>query len=657
MPDIGYGALLLTFLSAGYALIALIVGIRRRYPELIHSGKNGLKLAGLWTFVASLALLCLLLDQQYQVRYVYEHVSSVMRLEYVLSAFWAGQEGSLLLWQLLLAGTSLIFMLGLRGEEERQLQPYLLAVMAAVEAFMALLLILPSNPFELLPMLPAEGVGLNPLLENVGMIIHPPTLFVGYALYTVPFAFVVAGLLSGQSSDTWMSRARRWSLIAWLFLGIGIILGAWWAYVELGWGGYWGWDPVENSSLIPWLVGTAALHSAAMQHRRGIFRIWTAVLYLLTFGLCVFATFVTRSGVIQSVHAFGRSPIGTYFAMFLALIMAGSFGLLIARRRMLADNYHMESYLSREASFLLANLLLVGAALVVFLGTIFPAITELVQGQQVALDASFYNRAFSPLGLAIILLFGLCPILGWQRTSLARFGRRLLVPTGLAVAAVVIMFVAGIREPVALVGFAAVAFSAGNILSEFIRGTIARSRSTGENPLVAVGNLARRDRRRYGGMIVHLSILLIMLGIVGSAAYKTELQVAMEPGEQIEVEGYVIEYADFANQTLPEKQRFAATLHVYRNGRLANSLTPEKNFHWNIEQWVSEVAVWSRLSEDIYVILAGLSDDGLATFQILREPLMMWMWIGAGVLVFGTVVAGWPDDKRKRAKIDQSATQ
>jgi cytochrome c-type biogenesis protein CcmF len=654
MPDIGYGALLLAFLSAGYALAALIVGIRRQYPELIRSGENGLKLAALWTIAASIILLYLLVDRQYQVQYVYDHVSNYMRLEYVLSAFWAGQEGSLLLWLLLLTGASLALMGALRDEEGRRLRPYLLGTLALVEAFLALLLILPSNPFTVLPMAPAEGTGLNPLLENVGMIFHPPTLFVGYALYTIPFAFVVAGLLSGQPSDTWMARTRRWSLMAWLFLGVGIILGAWWAYVELGWGGYWAWDPVENSSLIPWLVGTAALHSGAMQYRRGIFRIWTAALNMLTFGLCVFATFVTRSGVIQSVHAFGRSPIGAYFAIFLALMMAGGFGLLIARRRTLFDAYQMESYLSREAGFLLTNFLLVGSATVVLLGTIFPAITELIQGQQVALGVEFYNRAFSPLGLAIILLFGICPILGWRETSLAQFGKRLIIPGGVMALGVILLLVAGYNEPVALVGFGAIFFVAANILSEFVRGVVGRSRSTDENPLLAATRLIARDRRRYGGMIVHLSILLITLGIVGAAAYKTEQQVALKPGEQLSLGQYTIDYVNFSNDSYPEKERYATTLDVYVGDRLAKTLIPEKNFHWNIEQWVSEVAVWSRLNEDLYIALGGLSQDGTATYQIMREPLMIWMWIGGFVLVLGAVVAWWPAERGARRRASQA---
>lgn len=648
IADIGYGALLLAFLSAGYALVAFLIGARRRYPELLASAENAIKLAAGWILAASLILLYLLVTRDYQVRYVYEHVSNALPLEYVLSAFWAGQEGSLLFWLLLVAISSLIVIRTVRDPETEPLRPYLLATIALVETFIALVLVFPSNPFELLSIRPADGFGLNPLLENVGMIFHPPALFMGYALYTIPFAFVLAGLLSGQPGDAWMARVRRWSLMAWLFLTIGIILGAWWAYVELGWGGYWGWDPVENSSLIPWLVGTAALHSAAIQFRRGIFRMWTAALNILTFGLCIFATFVTRSGIIQSVHAFGQSSLGLYFGIFLVLVMAGSFALLIWRRHTLADNYVLESYFSREAGFLIANLLLVGSAAVVFLGTIFPALTELLQGRQVALDATFYNRAFSPLALAVILLFGVCPLLMWKNTSWAQFGRRLLVPALIAVATLVGLFIAGVREPVALVGFTSVAFVAGNTLLELGRGVRARMRSAGENPFTALSRLISRDRRRYGGLIVHLGVLLITLGIVGSAAFKQEHQVVLAPGDSIEIGPYVVRYADYIDEELADKQRFAAVLEVTSGGSRLKTLTPEKNFHWNIQQWVSEVAVWSRPSEDLYVILAGMSDDGSATLQIFREPLMLWMWIGGGVMVLGTLIAWWPAEPRRR---------
>jgi len=659
MADIGYGALLLVFLSAGYALVAFIVGLRRRLPELLRSAEYGLKLSAIWTVLASLILFYLLLTHAYQVNYVYEHVSNFMRLEYVLSAFWAGQQGSLLLWLLLLSIALLVLLFSPPADEtSRRLRPYMLATLAVVQTFMALVLILPSNPFEMAAIVPAEGFGLNPLLENVGMIFHPPTLFIGYALYAVPFAFVLAGLLSGQPSDAWMAAVRRWSLIAWGALSIGILLGAWWAYVELGWGGYWAWDPVENSSLIPWLVGTAALHSASIQQRRGMFRTWAAALNMLTFALCIFATFVTRSGVIQSVHAFERSAIGTYFALFLGLVLIGGFGLLYARRRVLTEDHALDSFVSREAGFLLTNLLLVGAALVVFLGTIYPAITEVFQGKQVALDPAFFNRAFLPLAFVTVILLGLCPILGWQRTSLARFGRRLIVPATIAAITAVALIIAGVSRPFAVIGFSAVAFVGSNLIYEFVAAALGRARNTGENPIKALLTLIGRDRRRYGGMIVHLSILFIALGVVGSGVYKSEQQVALRQGEQVNVGSYTIKYVQPVMQQLPDRQRFAAEVEVYRAGQLVKRLAPEKNFHENIQQWVSEVAVWSRPKEDLYIILGSLSQDGVATLQILINPLMLWMWVGGGVLVLGTVVAWWPSGRRaaRTAAVREPAT-
>jgi cytochrome c-type biogenesis protein CcmF len=648
MADIGYGALLLVFLAAGYALVAFIVGLRRRSPQLLRSAENGLAAAAIWTVVASLILLYLLLSQQYQVVYVYEHVSSFMRLEYVLSAFWAGQQGSLLLWLLLISIADLILIFATRDAASRPLRPYLLATLALIQVFMALVLIFPSNPFEIQAVTPPEGFGLNPLLENFGMVFHPPTLFIGYALYAAPFAFVIAGLLSGQMNDAWIARTRRWSLIAWVFLSVGILLGAWWAYVELGWGGYWAWDPVENSSLIPWLVGTAALHSAAIQARRGIFRVWTAALNLLTFILCIFATFVTRSGIIQSVHAFERSSIGTYFAIFLIFLLVVGFGLLVARRRLLAGDIPLDSLLSREAGFLLTNLLLVGAALVVFLGTIFPAITELLRGAQTAMDPSFFNRAFLPLAFLTVLLFGICPFLGWGQTRLGRLGRRLAIPAGVAVVVLAVLFIAGVRKALALVGFAGVAFVAANIVYEFIAATLARARSTGENPLLALARLIGRDRRRYGGMIVHLSILLIALGVVGSGVYKTQQQVSLQVGEELQIGGYTLKYVEPVSEQLADKERYVARLEVNR-GRLFRELTPEKNFHNNIQQWVSEVAVWSRPAEDFYVSLGGLAQDGSASLEVLINPLMLWMWVGGGVLVLGVVIAWWPAAARSES--------
>jgi cytochrome c-type biogenesis protein CcmF len=484
-------------------------------------------------------------------------------------------------------------------------------------------------------------------------------VFIGYAAYTVPFAFAIAALITGRlgeresspprsgegSGEGWIRGIRRWNLFAWLFLGLGIILGAWWAYLELGWGGYWGWDPVENSSLIPWLVGTALLHSAMTQERRGMFKVWNIVLIILTFVLCIFATFVTRSGIIQSVHAFGESAIGYYFLAFLGLVLAISSALILYRRRELASKGELESLLSRETGFLLNNLLFGGLALAVFIGTVFPALSEIVRGTQVALGAPFFERVSAPLALALVFLIGICPLLSWRQTSSGRFLRRLLYPGIIALAFAVVIFVLGIREPFALLSFTVCAFVGSGILWQFLRDTMARRRSTGDGYLLALGRLIARNRRRYGGYLVHLSMVIITMGIVGSALYQTEYQVTLAKGESVTVQDYTLEYEKFEAQATPAKHRFATLLGVYRDGKRIATLFPEKNFHWNIEQWVTEVAIRTTLKEDLYVILAGLAEDGSATFQILINPLVVWLWIGGGLLLVGATVAIWPENQ------------
>jgi cytochrome c-type biogenesis protein CcmF len=647
MTVVGYVALALALAISIYTAVASILGARRRSPELAGNAQKGIIAVAALVTLASLILIYLLITHDFQVQYVYQHVSTYQPTIYTLSAFWAGQEGSLLLWLWLLTIFSVLIA---RREESwsQELKPYTLAVLALCQTFFALLLVLASNPFATYPTRPAEGFGLNPLLENFWMIVHPPVVFIGYAAYTVPFAFAIAALITGKLGEEWIRGIRRWNLFAWLFLGLGIIMGAWWSYLELGWGGYWGWDPVENSSLIPWLVGTALLHSTMTQERRGTFKVWNIVLITLTFVLCIFATFVTRSGIIQSVHAFGLSVIGYYFLAFLAIALALPFALIFYRRRELASEGEMKSLLSREAGFLLNNLLFGGLALAVFIGTVFPTISEIMRGTQVALGPPFFERVSAPLSLALVILIGICPLLGWRQTSSGRFLRRLLYPGIMALAIAVVIFVLGVKELFALLSFTVCAFVASSILWEFLRGTMARHRSTGENYLLAFRRLITKNRRRYGGYLVHLSIVIITMGVVGSSVYQTEYQVALAKGERVTVKDYTLEYEKFEAQATPAKHRFATLVGVYRGGRRIATLFPEKNFHWNVQQWVTEVAIRTSLKEDLYVILAGLSEDGSATFEILINPLVVWLWIGGGILLLGTIVAIWPSEVKRQ---------
>jgi cytochrome c-type biogenesis protein CcmF len=670
MAEIGYGTILLALIVSAYATVAALVGQRRGRLELVQSARNGiLAVAGLVTIAAAI-LLYLLLAPDFGVQYVYEHVSSHLAPVYRISAFWAGQEGSFLLWLWFLAVMAALVVQ--QGKAwDRRLHSCALAVLAFSEAFFALVLIIVSNPFATLPMKPAEGAGLLPLLENPGMIFHPPILFLGYAGYTVPFAFAVAALLTGQLEDGWLRGIRRWSLFAWLTLGIGILLGAWWAYVELGWGGYWAWDPVENASLIPWLVGTAFLHSAVMQERRRMFKVWNMTLAIFAFWLCIFATFVTRGGVILSdLHGYASSarPITYYLLIFMAVTLFGPLALLYYRRQQLAGDNELEALLSRESGFLFNNLLFCGMAFAVFLGTVFPTLTLIAKGERIALDASFYNRTSGPLAMALVLLIGICPILAWRRATTDRLLRGLGYQAVLALIVAVVLLVLGIREPYALVSFAVCAFVVATIASEFYRGLMARRRTKGEGYLVALGRLVAKGRRRYGGYMVHLAIVLIAIGVTGSSVYKNEWLVSLTPGEETAIGDYTLKYEDYEIEMLnadPEtyqsKVRFATTLGVHKAGRKIATLVAEKNNHWLLENpWVTEVAIRSSLKEDLYVILGGLEQDGLASFQLVVNPLINWLWIGGGLLFVGAAVAMWPSGRkvvyadREEAELDQA---
>ena len=650
LTDLGYGALLLTLAAALWATVASLLGAGQRRPELVASGRNALLVtAGLSTLSAGL-LLVLLFSHSFEVRYVYEHVSTYLKPAYVLAAFWAGLEGSQLLWLWMLALFTAVLVLR-RPTWDRELRPYAMAVLAFTQAFFALLLILMTNPFELLSVVPVEGVSLNPLLQNFWMVIHPPIIFAAYALWTIPFAYAFAALITGRLDAVWLRGARRWTLAAWASLGVGILVGAWWAYLELGWGGYWGWDPVENSSLIPWLVGTALVHSAIMQERRDMFRSWNVFLAALTFDLTVFATFVTRSGLIQSVHAFAQSPIGYYYLAYMILVLAGTVGLMLARRRELQGAGQVGDLLSREFVFLITNLLFLGSAGAVLLGTLWPTFTEAVSNVASTLSAENYNRFMGPLGMILVLLIGVCPLVDWRHINAGRLLRSMWVQSIAAVVGGVLAAVLGVGEVWAVVSFAVIAFAGATIFSQMAQGIVARVRSAGENVAVATWKAMGNNRRRYGGQIVHFGILLVVAGITGSQAHQTEVQVALAQGETVEVAGYTLVYEDYTYREVQEggnKILNQAVVDVYRGGRKVATVQPERNLHSNVEGAVTEVALRSNLIEDLYLVLANLEPDGLAAFQVLINPMVIWLWIGGGVFLVGALVAAWPARRARR---------
>ncbi len=651
MSSTGYWALFLCLIVSSYGAVASFVGARRPSRTLLESAKNALLLVAVVVTLASVILFYLLVRHDFQVKYVYQYTSTQLPLVYAIAAFWAGEAGSWLLWLWFLA--FLTVMVARYSERLGKTGRYLVAIMALSEVFFSLILICISNPFETLPFRPAEGVGMLPLLENPGMIFHPPVLFLGYAGYTVPFAFAVAALMSGELSADWIKAVRPWNLFAWLSLGIGILIGAWWSYVELGWGGYWAWDPVENASLIPWLLGTAFLHTAMMEERRGMHKVWNMVLAILSFVLCLFATLVTRGGIIVSdLHGFFRSlqPIAYLLMGFIVLVLGVSFFLIYHRRRQLRSEREMESPLSREGSFLLSAVLLSSIALIVFLGTIYPTLAQLLRGAHLSLDASFCDRATGPLAMALICLMGICPVIAWGRLT----GKSLrdLVPSVVAgLVLTVIALVVGVRDLLPLVSTAISAFVATSLVAIFTRDLLARHLSTGENYLSGALTVISKAHRRYGGYVVHVGVVLIAIGVTGSRAYKSEQLVALNPGESTTMRDYRIHYEDYLVETLnphPEtyqsRIRFATTLGVYEGDSKLSTLVAEKNYHWTLENpWVTEVAIRSSLIEDLYVILASLDENGLAAFLIIINPLVSWIWIGGGLFLAGTVIAAWPE--------------
>ncbi len=650
LADIGYGVLLLTLAAAAWATVAAVLGAWKRRPELVSSARYALLVtAGLSTLSAVL-LLILLFSHEFEVRYVYEHVATYLKPAYVLAAFWAGLEGSQLLWLWMLAiFTGMV--VWRKPTWDRELRPWAMAALAFTQAFFAFLLIMLTNPYELLPSVPVEGTSLNPLLQNFWMIIHPPIIFAAYALWTIPAAYAFAALVTGRLDAGWLRGTRRWSLAAWASLGIGILVGAWWAYLELGWGGYWGWDPVENSSLIPFLVGTAFVHAAIIQDRRDMFRAWNVFLATLTFVLTIFATFVTRSGLIQSVHAFAESPIGYYYLGYMLLVLAATIGLMLARRRELEGEGQLGDLLSREFIFLITILLLLGSAAAVLLGTLWPTFTEALRGMASSLGPDNYNQFMGPLGLLLVLLIGICPLIDWRKISGQQLLKSLWVQVIVALVTAVLLMVFGVRELWAVVSFAVTAFVATTIVLQLAKGIVARMRTANENVLKATVQAVANNRRRYGGQIIHFSILLIVIGITGSQAYQSEVQVALATGEAVDVSGYTLTYEDYTFQQVEEdgnKSLNEAVLEVYRGDRKVATIRPQRNLHSNVQGAVTEVALRSNLKEDLYVVLASLEADGLAAFQVLINPLVIWLWIGGMVLILGTLIAGWPPRKRGR---------
>ncbi|MGB8647539.1 MAG: heme lyase CcmF/NrfE family subunit [Anaerolineae bacterium] len=655
--DVGFVALILGLVIAVYTMGAALFGTLKKRPEFLASARNGIfVLAGLTTLAVGI-LEFALITGEFRLEYVANHVSRAQPLLYTISALWGGQEGSLLFWVWLLSLFAAISIVQNR-EQNRALIPYVISFLALTEGFFFVLLIFTSSPFKLLDSAPLDGQGLNPLLQNPGMFIHPITQYMGYVGFAVPFAFALAALVTGKLNDVWIRTTRRWALFSWIFLSLGLFFGMRWAYVELGWGGYWGWDPVENAALIPWLTGTAYLHSIMIQEKRGMLKVWNLVLVMLTFILSILGTFLTRSGVVQSVHAFGVSTLGPYFLGFMGLVLVAFLYLLYTRLDLLHEENEMESIISREATFLLNNLLLIGLAFATLWGTIFPMISEVFTGKQISVAAPFFDQVNGPIFFALIVLLGLCTLIGWRRASTENLVRNFRWPVLMSVVAIAALVVVGIRDAFGLMGFGAGLFVLSTVVFEFYRGIATRSRQYKEILPIAGYKLVNKNRRRYGGYIVHLGIVLAVIGIVGSTFYQTDIQQNLKPGETVQIGDYTLRFDQLNMVQGENSQRITSSIAVLQGGQQIATMHPAKAYYPAADQMTSEVDVRTTAREDLYLILAGWADDGSATIKAIINPLVVWLWIGFIVFVLGTVITMLPDqsEARQLARIQAQET-
>jgi len=633
------------FALAVYAVASSLIGVRLRARELVASGESAAFGVSFLITAASLTLLIAFAVHDFSLRYVWDHSNRAMPLDLVLAAFYSGQQGSLLFWAWTLAIFSAIVVWQQRRPgPHRVFVPYVVAMLMGIEVFMTLLLGFVATPFEALPRPPADGVGLNPLLYDEGMRIHPPMLLMGLMSWSVPFAFAIAALATGKLGNEWIAASRRYAMTAWLILGLGNLLGAWWAYHVLGWGGYWGWDPVENVALMPWLVGTAFVHSVQMQERRGMLKAWNMALIMLAFFLSIFGTFVVRSGILASVHSFALSAIGPYFLAFLGLVIAGSLALYFWRLPTLRADNQIDGFLSREASFLLNNLLFIGITFAVFWGTIYPLVAEALTNQKISVGPPYFQQVAGPLFGALMLLMGIGPLMPWRRASVEHLRHNFLVPAAGALLGMVLLALFGIRDPFAVLGFALCLFVLGTVVQEFSRGMRARHSATGEGLAQSFASLVRRNNRRYGGYIVHLGIVLIGAGVIGSQVYQQETQASLAPGQSVSLGSYTLTAHGILTINQPGVQVVEAVISV--NGE---PIRPQKQFFENFpQQPSSRVGLRPTFSEDLYVVLAGWDGEGAnarVNIAVFINPLVNWIWGGGVLLLLGTVVSLWPSPR------------
>ncbi|MBL8049802.1 MAG: heme lyase CcmF/NrfE family subunit [Anaerolineales bacterium] len=678
--EFGYGVLVLSFLVTVYSGVAAVYGVRKKSASWVESARRAQLLTFPLISISSLVLIYLLVNNHFEVSFAYEVTSLSMPAYLKITAWWGGQAGSMLFWSWLLSMfTSLVTLR--KWDRDIEFLPWVILVSAVTLTFFLGMIVFFENPFSRFWLVngnvvesmfqpvaatifrPEDGRGLNPLLRHPGMVIHPPMLYLGFVSYVIPYAFAMAALITGRTDDRWIRITRRWSLWAWLFLSFGLVLGGRWAYDVLGWGGYWGWDPVEIAAFMPWLTGTAFLHSVMIQEKRGMLKQWNMVLIILTYSLVIFGTFLTRSGVLSSVHSFANSPIGPFFMGFVTLTLVVSVWLVIKRWNELRSETEMKSMLSREALFLLNNLLFISILVVCFWGVIYPLISELVSGQKVTVGPPYYERATGPLFAGLLFLMAIAPFSAWGHSTLQTLGRAVWKSILASLVLTFILFFTYTQNLYALIGFFLVALALFATTHEFYRGALARQKTQNENFFTALSNLMMRNRRRYGGYIIHISMALMAIGILGIELFQKETQGTVAQGESLIVGEYRVEYRELASWGVQSDgvNYTRAVLDIYENGIYLGQLYPRIDYFYDAEQTMTIPGQRSTFRDDLYILLVDwqpVSNSG-ATFKIYVNPLVNWMWIGSLVFLVGIIFAAWPDKDPEAvsARVKKSVSQ
>ncbi|MFZ2049318.1 MAG: cytochrome c-type biogenesis CcmF C-terminal domain-containing protein [Solirubrobacteraceae bacterium] len=702
MPSLGTGALLLGIVVCLYGIGASIYGVRTDQDRWIESGRRSVYALAVTMICAFAVLEVALLSNDWAFNTVADTSSVTTPLLYKAAAVWASQEGSLLLWALLSALWSSLALFLVKGRM-REIAAYATAVLLAFDAFFIFLMLGYANPFKTTHPAPVEGAGLDPLLRFPTMMIHPPMIYSGYTLCIVPFAFGVGALITRKVDAEWLKVMRRFALAAWIFLGIGIVLGARWSYSELGWGGYWGWDAVENAALLPWLAATAFIHSLMIQEKRGMLKIWNASLVFAMGTLAIMGTFLVRSGILDSIHAFGGATLGVPFVILIGAMIAGSIYLVVSRRDVLRSEHQLDSLLSRESAFLLNNLVLAGLAFVIFWGTFFPIISEALTGREASVGSPWFDRYTVPLALVLVLLSGIGPVIAWRRATFANALRNLRAPILVALAVCVAVLGAGVSgKPLAVVMFAFAGFALAAVAQEYWRGTRVRARSTGQRPPRALLGLMRRNRRRYGGYIVHIGIASLFIGVAASSSFQHSVEPRLKVGQKIKIDGYTMRYVRPTASVTPKYDAahtgatlsLGAVIRVTKGGKYITTLLPAEGFYDSGEpsqgsvghliggQAVSHVALnstpfrdlWAAVAPEITapqlerILKAGnkaipvnrpeeamivlalmgreyLKNTPVAEFHFEVSPMVMWIWIGAFIILCGGLIAIFPSPR------------